>query len=187
MSPLSGRHWIFLDIYDKWVQARESRRPKASTDISIPRMAPASEPWSVPGNSAPSHPQGRPSLRTVLWSCFWETRSGRVRCPNKQEAINVILSVNHQAKSCCGCSLVKLCPNSLKPCELQHARLPCPSLSPGVCSNSHPLSQLLNTYYATSMVLDAENVPTQVKFSPFLELIFSGNTDKKQMNRYAVW
>ena len=25
--------------------------------------------------------------------------------------------------------------------ELQHARLPCPSLSPGVCSNSHPLSR----------------------------------------------
>ena len=31
--------------------------------------------------------------------------------------------------------------DSLWPHELQHARLPCPSLSPGVCSNSHPLSQ----------------------------------------------
>ena len=28
----------------------------------------------------------------------------------------------------------------LQPCGLQHSRLPCPSLSPGVCSNSCPLS-----------------------------------------------
>ena len=31
--------------------------------------------------------------------------------------------------------------NSLQPHGLQHARLPCPSPSPGVCSNSCPLSQ----------------------------------------------
>ena len=30
--------------------------------------------------------------------------------------------------------------NSLWPCGLQHARLPCPSLSPGVCLNSYRLS-----------------------------------------------
>ena len=30
--------------------------------------------------------------------------------------------------------------DSLRPHESQHARLPCPSLSPGVCSNSCPLS-----------------------------------------------
>ena len=31
--------------------------------------------------------------------------------------------------------------NSFRPHGLQHARLPCPSLSPGVCSNSCPLNQ----------------------------------------------
>ena len=31
--------------------------------------------------------------------------------------------------------------NCLQPHGLQHAKLPCPSLSSGVCSNSHPLSQ----------------------------------------------
>ena len=31
--------------------------------------------------------------------------------------------------------------DSLRPHELQHARLPCPSLSPSVCSNSCPWSQ----------------------------------------------
>ena len=35
------------------------------------------------------------------------------------------------------CSVVS---DSLRPHEQQHARLPCPSLSPGVCSNSCPLS-----------------------------------------------
>ena len=30
--------------------------------------------------------------------------------------------------------------NSLRPCGLQHARLPCPLLSQGACSNSSPLS-----------------------------------------------
>ena len=37
--------------------------------------------------------------------------------------------------------VVQLLNHSLRPCELQHPRLPCPSLSPEVCSNSCPLSR----------------------------------------------
>ena len=37
-----------------------------------------------------------------------------------------------------GCSVMS---DSLSPRGPQHARLPCPSLSPGVCMNSCPLSQ----------------------------------------------
>ena len=40
----------------------------------------------------------------------------------------------------CCCSVAKLC-LTLRPHELQHARLFCPPLSPGVCSNSCPLNQ----------------------------------------------
>ena len=36
---------------------------------------------------------------------------------------------------------------SLQSHRLQHARIPCPLLSPGVCSDSHPLSWL---YYLTT-------------------------------------
>ena len=43
------------------------------------------------------------------------------------------------SKACCHCS-VTVMSESLQPHGLQHARLPCPSLSPGVCSNSSPLS-----------------------------------------------
>ena len=46
---------------------------------------------------------------------------------------------------CCCCSVAKLCP-TLWPHGLQHTRLPSPLLSPGVCSNSYPLSQW---YYLT--------------------------------------
>ena len=38
-------------------------------------------------------------------------------------------------------SVTQLCP-TLRPRGLQHARLLCPSLAPGVCSNACPLSQL---------------------------------------------
>ena len=39
----------------------------------------------------------------------------------------------------CCCSVTKSC-LTLRCCGLQHASLPCPSLSPGVCSDSCPLS-----------------------------------------------
>ena len=40
----------------------------------------------------------------------------------------------------CCCSIAQSWP-TLQPHGLQHVRLPCPSPSPGVCSNSCPLSQ----------------------------------------------
>ena len=41
---------------------------------------------------------------------------------------------------CCCCSVAQSCP-TLQLQGLQHAKLPCPSLYPGVCSNSCPLSR----------------------------------------------
>ena len=43
--------------------------------------------------------------------------------------------------------------DSLWPHELQYARLPCPSLSPGVCSNSCPLSQWCHPTISSSVTL----------------------------------
>ena len=39
------------------------------------------------------------------------------------------------------CSVTQLCPTLCDPTDCKHARLLCPSPSPGVCSNSHLLSQ----------------------------------------------
>ena len=47
------------------------------------------------------------------------------------------------------------CVNSLQSHGLQQARLPCPSLSPGVCSNSHPLSQWCHPNISSSVALFA--------------------------------
>ena len=55
-------------------------------------------------------------------------------------------------KYCCGlnCSVTKFCPtNSLQPHGLRHARLPCPSLSPRVRSNSCPLSQWCHPIFSS--------------------------------------
>ena len=41
--------------------------------------------------------------------------------------------------------------SSLRPHGLQHARLPCPPLSPEVCSNSCPLSQLCHPTISSSV------------------------------------
>ena len=42
--------------------------------------------------------------------------------------------------------------NSLKPHGLQHTRLPCPSLSPGACSNSCPLSRWCHPAISSSVI-----------------------------------
>ena len=43
-------------------------------------------------------------------------------------------------KNYCCCSGTRVMSDSLWPHDLQHTRLPCPSLSPGACSNACPLS-----------------------------------------------
>ena len=43
--------------------------------------------------------------------------------------------------------------NSLQPHGLQHTRLPCPSLSPGVCSNSYTLSQWCHPTISSSVII----------------------------------
>ena len=45
-------------------------------------------------------------------------------------------------KTCCCCLVAKSCP-TLQPHGPQHTRLPCLSLSPGVCSNSCPSNHLI--------------------------------------------
>ena len=45
-----------------------------------------------------------------------------------------------------GCCRRAVVSNSLRPHGLQHSRLPCPSPSPRVCSNSCPLSQMSSNH-----------------------------------------
>ena len=54
--------------------------------------------------------------------------------------------------------------NSLWPDELQHARLPCPSLSPVVCSNSCPLNQWCHLTSVVPFSSYLQSFPASVSF-----------------------
>ena len=60
------------------------------------------------------------------------------------------------------CSVVS---DSLRPHELQHARSPCPSTTPGVHSNSHPLSQWCHLILCCPLLLRPPIPPSIRVFS----------------------
>ena len=64
--------------------------------------------------------------------------------------------------------------DSLRPYESQHARPPCPSLTPGVHSNSHPLSRLCHPAISSSVIPFSscpQSLPAS-KTSPMSQLSF---------------
>ena len=58
---------------------------------------------------------------------------------------------------------------SLWPYELQHARIPCPSRSPGACSNSCPLSQWCHSTISPSVVPFSSCLPSFPASGSFLK------------------
>ena len=77
--------------------------------------------------------------------------------------------------SCC-CSVTQSCP-SLWPLGLQHARLPCPSPTPGVYSNSCPLSRWCHSTISSSVSPFSsrlESFPATRSF-PVSQLLASGS------------
>ena len=79
---------------------------------------------------------------------------------------------SHYARSC---SVAKSCP-ALQPHGLQHARLPCPPLSPGICSNSCPLrlwGSLTISSSATRFSFCLQSLPASGSF-PMSWLFTSG-------------
>ena len=73
----------------------------------------------------------------------WQKRSCRNEVIWVGKAASQQLYKAHQGRDCLSLLLFSCSglSDSLQPHGLQHSRLPCPSLSPGVCSNSCPLSQ----------------------------------------------
>ena len=66
--------------------------------------------------------------------------------------------------------------NSLQPHGMQHSRLPCPSPTPGACSNSCPLSQWFHrtiSSYVIPFSSCLQNCPTSGSF-PMSQLFTSG-------------
>ena len=67
--------------------------------------------------------------------------------------------------------------DSLQPYGLQHARLLCPSLSPGVCSNSCPLSQWCQPTILCHPLLLLPSIKTHTHFKFHLGVNFSENLE----------
>ena len=64
-------------------------------------------------------------------------------------------------------SVAQSCPSLCDPYDLQHARPPCPSPTPGVYSNSCPLSQWCHLAISSSVVLFSscpQSLPTSESF-----------------------
>ena len=61
--------------------------------------------------------------------------SGLAACCSKVKTLETSVG----RSGCCCCPVPKSCPTLYDP-WLQHTRLPCPLLSPGICSDSGPLS-----------------------------------------------
>ena len=73
--------------------------------------------------------------------CWWK-KSRVINIQKKEEQVTLLLLFSHSVVS-----------DSLQPHGLQHARLACPSLSPGICSNSCPLSQWYHPTISSSATL----------------------------------
>ena len=71
--------------------------------------------------------------------------------PSKQETLpnSFITSSPNSFLHCGGCLVAQLS-LILQPHGLQHTRLPCPSPSPGACSNSRPLSRCCHPTISSS-------------------------------------
>ena len=72
------------------------------------------------------------------------------------------------------CSVVS---DSLRPHGLQHSRLPCPSPTPGACSNSRPLSQWCHPTISSSVICFSscpQSFPASGSF-PMSQLFTSGD------------
>ena len=81
----------------------------------------------------------------------------------------------HTHTRVCCCSVAKLWP-TLRPHALQHVRLPCPSLSPWVCSNSCLLNQWCHPSISASVTHFSscpQSFPASGSF-PLSQLIASG-------------
>ena len=75
------------------------------------------------------------------WICWWHETTLKTLCDVilgcSKDPLSLFHAFSYIRLSFCCCSVTK---SRLSLCTSKHARLPCPSLSPGVCSDSCPLS-----------------------------------------------
>ena len=101
----------------------------------IPRLVKG---WT--GSSRWLEPEKQENARKEHWKRYLHVFTGR-KVSGKKKINKTKHIFEYDYLFALGCCSIAVASNSLRPHELQHARLPCPPLSPNVCSNSCPLSQ----------------------------------------------
>ena len=84
----------------------------------------------------------------IMGLCINKVRSWELKFPvttflSKFHRLRVLLLTGFISLVQFSCSVMS---GSLRPHGLQHTRLPCPSPTPGACSNSRPLSQMPSSH-----------------------------------------
>ena len=82
--------------------------------------------------------------------------------------------------------------DSLRPHGLQHARLPCPSPSPGVCSNSRPLSRWCHPTISSFDVPSSSHLQSFQNdwYTEYLKSSYKSlrkRQTSQQKNRQEIW
>ena len=77
-------------------------------------------------------------MHDEIIAIFMTANTAPIRQPMDQGVVSSLTEESHLVKLLFSHSVVS---DSLEIYGLQHARPPCPSPSPGACSNSHPLSK----------------------------------------------
>ena len=72
--------------------------------------------------------------------------------PTKRVVLYLGSLIRFRSKMCNCCSVTQLCPSLCGPHGLHHARLPCPSPTPGAHSNSCPSSQWCYPTISSSVI-----------------------------------
>ena len=115
------------------------------------------------GRTCSSHGPHSPEV-ILSWNQLWKSKAKRQREAGSEPVntqprgtrniwvqwkVSLCVLPVLSTKLLFSCSVMS---NSLQPHGLQHARLPCPSPSPGVCSNLCPLSQWCHPTISSSVI-----------------------------------
>ena len=120
--------------------------------------------WIPSGNWRNPHLQVKSSGSQVFLP--WNLKWGRKNLKDTRSFLLVYIPI------CCCCSLVQS-GLTLRPHDLQHTRLPCPSPRPRVRSNSYPLIQWCHPTFSSSVdpFSCLQSIPASVSF-PMSQLFY---------------
>ena len=145
-------NWSFITFYKNNNTKRSEDKEKQYHRHCWSECKLAQPLWNTLGRflQNPTHTITKPSICTLGYY-LWETKT-YLHTNTAQEGDKLKVAEQKDMYSSFlqfSCSVMS---NSLWPNGLQHARLPCPSPTPGACSNSCPLSRWCHPTISSSVI-----------------------------------